>query len=154
VHIDSNDVFWMVPVDHDAVEVDFENAQASLSVSALDVFDDHDIANSLTFGLGLPGVLGFPYPAIPPVSPIRARVAFDIEWNGSIATAQIANSVQRFKGLFLQTGATIQWSVEESGFQFQSEPPDPSRNLISVLGREQNGVFFGNSLSTDSRRAS
>jgi hypothetical protein len=59
VHIDTNDVFWMVRVPHDAVSVDFDNAQASIRVSGLQVFDDHDIANSLTFGLGLPGDLGF-----------------------------------------------------------------------------------------------
>jgi hypothetical protein len=132
----------MVPVEHDAVEVDFDDARASVRVSGLQVFDDHDIANSLTFGLGLPGDLGFPYPAIKPVAPIRAAVSFDVEWNGAVATEQIRNSSQKYEGPFLQTGATIRWSAEENGFKFESEAPDPSRNLISVLGREQNGVFF------------
>jgi hypothetical protein len=49
VHIDSNDVFWMVPVADDAVEVNFDAAQASLRVSGLKAFDDHDLANSLCF---------------------------------------------------------------------------------------------------------
>jgi hypothetical protein len=32
---------------------------------------------------------------------------------------------------------------EQSGLQFQSDaPPDPRANIVSVLGREQNGVFF------------
>jgi hypothetical protein len=69
-------------------------------------------------------------------------VTFDVEWTGAIAIAEIRNSSQQFEGLFLQTGTTIQCSAEENGFQFHSELPDPSRNLISVLGREQNGVFF------------
>ncbi len=142
VHIDSNDVFWMVQVDDDAVEVDFNRGYARLRVSGLDVYDDHDIANSLTQGLGLPGGLGFPYPAVAPVAPVRASVSFDIEWTGTIETAQIENTAQQFRGLFLSTGATINWSAEEEGFQFQSEAPDPSRNLISVLGQEKNGVFF------------
>ncbi|HEY6937085.1 MAG TPA: hypothetical protein VI424_08025 [Terriglobales bacterium] len=142
VHIDSNDVFWMVQVPHEALEVDFDDAKASLQVRNLQVFDDHDIANSLTFGLGLPGDLGFTYPAIPPVAPIRATVSFDVEWNGTVEAAQIHNTGQRFMGSFLSTGATINWSAEEPGFRFQSEPPDPARNLISVLGHEQNGVFF------------
>jgi len=142
VHIDSNDVFWMVQVDDDAVEVDCNKGYARLCVSGLDVYDDHDIANSLTQGLGLPGDLGFPYPAIAPVAPVRARVSFDVEWNGIIATAQIENTAQHFSGSFLSTGATINWSAEEEGFQFQSEAPNPSRNLVSVLGREKNGVFF------------
>jgi hypothetical protein len=65
-----------------------------------------------------------------------------VEWSGSVATAQIRNTSQQFKGSFLQTGATIEWSAEENGFQFQSEAPNPSRNLVSVLGQEQNGAFF------------
>ena len=132
----------MVPVAHDAVEVDFDNARAHLRVSELGVFDDHDVANSLTFGLGLPGDLGFPYPAISPVFPVRATVSFDVEWEGVIAEAQIRNTSQRFEGSFLETGATVSWSAEQDGFRFESEAPDPARNLISVLGHEQDGVFF------------
>jgi hypothetical protein len=50
VHIDSNDVFWMVPVPDDAVEAEFKQGRASLQVEQLKVFDDHDLANSLTLG--------------------------------------------------------------------------------------------------------
>ena len=142
MHIDSNDVFWMVQVEHDAVEVDFEQGRARLCVRGLEVFDDHDLANSLTQGLGLPGGLGFTYPTIAPVAPIRATVSFDVEWNGIVATAEIDNSAQSFKGSFLSTGATIKWSADEPGFHFESETPNPARNLVSVLGHEKNGVFF------------
>ena len=108
-----------------------------LARADLDVFDDHDLANSLTQGLGLPT------PPIPGVFPVRATVSFDVEWEGAIAMAQIENSSQQFKGTFLSTGATINWSAEQSGFRFQSDtPPDPKSNLVSVLGREKNGVFF------------
>lgn len=135
--MDRNDVFWMIPVRQDAVEVDFGNARASLRVSGLDVFDDHDLANSLTQGLGIPT------PPIPGVFPVRAKVSFDIEWDGALATAEIKNSGQKFKGTFLSTKTTIVWSAEQPGFQFLSDnPPDPNANLISVLGREKNGVFF------------
>lgn len=142
VHIDSNDVFWMVEVDDEAVRVDFDDGRARLRVRKLNVFDDHDIANSLTYGLGLPGDLGFPYPAIPPVPPIRATVSFDVRWGGILTSAEIHNSAQQFEGTFLSTGATINWSAEEPGFLFESEAPNPARNLISVLGRERNGAFF------------
>jgi len=74
VHVDVNDVFWMIRVEHDAIEVDFDNARASLRVRDLKLFDDHDLANSLTDGLGLPGDLGLPYPKIPSVFPTRATV--------------------------------------------------------------------------------
>lgn len=125
-----------------AVDVDFDEARACLRVNRLEVFDDHDVANSLTSGLGLPGDLGFPYPAIPPVFPVRAIVSFELEWSGLLDSAEIVNAAQGFRGSFLQTGATIKWSAEEEGFRFESEHPDPSRNLFAVIGRERNGVFF------------
>jgi hypothetical protein len=143
VHIDSNGVFWMARVDDDAVEVDFDEARARLRVSDLPVFDDHDIVNSLTYGIGFPGGMGLTLPAIPAVSPVRATVSFDVEWNGAVAQEEIHNAAQHFKGLFYSTAATIRWSVEQPGFRFESEePPLPGRNLVSVLGREQNGAFF------------
>src|SRR5437763_1903059 len=63
--------------------------------------------------------------------------------DGALAMAEIENSAQQFKGAFLSTGATISWTAEQEGFQFQSDNlPDPKANLISVLGREKNGVLF------------
>ena len=132
----------MVQVEHDAVDVDFDQGRARLRVSGLNVFDDHDLANSLTQGLGLPGDLGFTYPAIAPVAYKRAIVSFDVIWDGIVDTAEIDNSAQTFKGSFLSTGATIKWSADEPGFHFESETPDPTRNLVSVFGRERNGFFF------------
>jgi hypothetical protein len=127
----------MIPVWRDAVKVDFDQAQARLSVRDLEVFDDHDLANALTDGLGIPS------PLIPGVFPVHARVSFDVKWEGTIAMEEIENTSQQFKGTFLSTGATITWSAEQSGFHFQSDtPPDPKANLVSVLGREKNGVFF------------
>ena len=141
VHVDRHDVFWMIPVSHDAVEVDFDAAHARLRVRNLEVFDDHDLANSLTQGLGLPAI-GM-NPPITGMFPVRAKLSFDVEWDGTVAMAQVDNASQHFKGTFLSTGATIVWSAEQSGFQFQSDdPPDSKANLISVLGREQNGMFF------------
>jgi len=127
----------MIPVRHNAVEVDFDGARARLRVHGMDVFDDHDLANSLTQGLGIPT------PPIAGVFPVHAKVSFDVEWDGALAMAEIENTAQLFKGTFLSTGATIAWSAEQHGFQFQSDDPaDPKANLISVLGREKNGVFF------------
>jgi hypothetical protein len=146
VHVDQNDVFWMIRISHESVEVDFDGARARLRVRNLDVFDDHDIANSLTQGLGLPNPPIVPgFPPIAGRFPVHATVSFDVEWNGVLDMAHIENSTQpdHFKGDFLSTGATISWSAEQAGFLFESDmPPDPKANLISVLGRERNGVFF------------
>jgi hypothetical protein len=132
----------MIRVPDNAVDVEFHKGKATLRVTDLEVFDDHDLANSLTDGLGLPGDLGFPYPAIPPVFPVRTTVSFEVKWNGALATAHIHNAAQRFQGSFLETETTIRWSSQQQGFVFESEPPDPTRNLISVLARERNGAFF------------
>ena len=59
-----------------------------------------------------------------------------------LSPAQIHNTAQRFQGSFLETNATIESSSEQPGFRFQSEAANPARNLISVLGHEQNGGFF------------
>lgn len=132
----------MIRVPDDAVEVDLRKGRATLRLTDLEVFDDHDVANSLTYGLGLPGDLGFPYPEIPPVFPVRATVSVEVNWNGVLATAHIRNDSQHFEGLFLQTAATVRWSSQQQGFAFESEAPNPARNLISVFGRERNGAFF------------
>jgi hypothetical protein len=94
----------MVRVPSDAVKVDFDDGRAHLRVKNLSVFDDHDLANSVTQGLGLPGDLGFPFPAIAPVAPVRSTVSFDVEWSGIADMAQILNPTQGLKGSFLSTG--------------------------------------------------
>src|SRR5262250_3622731 len=131
----------MIPTRDDAVQIDFDDALARLQVRNMRVFDDHDLANSLTQGLGLPASV-VPPAGIPPIFPVRAKVSFDIVWNGAIDKAQITNTSEQFKGTFFATQTTINWSSEQEGFSFQSEPPNPARNLLSVLGRERNGVFF------------
>ena len=138
-HIESNGLFWTVPVASEAVEVDFDDARATLQVKGLNVFDDHDLGNSLTSGLGLPAEHGFPF--IAPVFPRHALVSFELEWSGLLAAMDIDNVAQGFKGSFLQTGATIKWSASQDGFQFESEAPNPARNLFAVIGHEKNGIF-------------
>ena len=76
------------------------------------------------------------------MAPVRATVSFDVKWSGIVAMAQIENTTQQFKSSFLDTRATIKWSAKEKGFEFPSDVPNQSRNLVCVLGREKNGVFF------------
>ena len=53
------------------------------------------------------------------------------------------NESQNFSGEFTKTGSTIKWSSVQNGFFFESEDPNPARNIGAVIGREGNGVFFG-----------
>jgi hypothetical protein len=51
--------------------------------------------------------------------------------------------MQTFRGHYVRTGATIDWSASsQGGFTFVSEAPNPERNRYSIIGHEQNGVFF------------
>jgi hypothetical protein len=134
--IAANGLFWVIPVPRDSVVVDLDSASASLRLDNVPVMDAHDLANALTGGHGLAS------PPIPPIAPVPATVSFDIEWSGLIAEAKIVNEAENFRGHYIQTGATISWSSQDTDFEFVSEPPNPSRNIYSVLGHEKNGSFF------------
>ncbi len=118
------------------MEIDLEERVASLRVRDVSVTDAHDLYNNLTNGLGFPAL------GVPPVAPVPAMVSFDIEWSGITDSAKVVNVMQNFRGRFVRTGATIDWSAESANFAFQSESPNPARNLYSVIGHQQNGVFF------------
>jgi hypothetical protein len=102
----------------------------------LSVPDAHDLANSLTHGHGLTN------PPIPPIAAVPATVSFDVQWAGEISRATIVNDAQNFRGDFIETGSTIKWSSFQNGFSFESEDPNPARNIGAAIGRERNGVFF------------
>lgn len=126
----------MIPTPLDSIETDFEEGRASLRLHDVPVTDAHDLYNNLTKGQGY-APLG-----VPPVAPVPATVSFNIEWRGITDSAKVVNVMQNFRGRFVKTGATIDWSAESADFAFRSEDPDPSRNLYAVIGHEQNGVFF------------
>ena len=129
-------LFWIIAVPDDSVEIDLGGGRASLRLANIAVTDAHDLANSLTKGRG------FPNPPIPPIAPVPAIVSFDIEWFNVLSQAHVTNEAQNFTGEFLETMATISWSAHEKGFDFFSEPPNPVRNVYSVICHERNGVFF------------
>jgi hypothetical protein len=120
------------------MEIHFGAGVASLRMRDVPVMDAHDLYNNLTNGQGFPPL------NIPPFAPVPATVSFDIEWSGITDREKVVNVMQSFRGQFVKTGATIDWSAEtpDLDFAFQSESPNPDRNLYAVIGHEQNGVFF------------
>jgi len=118
------------------MEIHLGEGMASLRVRDVPVTDAHDLYNNLTNGHGFPPL------GVAPVAPVPAMVSFDIEWRGITDSAKVVNVMQNFRGHFVKTGATIDWSAESANFAFQSESPNPARNLYSVIGHEQNGAFF------------
>jgi hypothetical protein len=130
-------LFWTIPIDPNNLRVELNSARASFHVADLAIPDFHDLANNLTNGHGSSN------PPISPIAPVPATVSFDVEWSGEISRATVVNEAQNFSGDFIKTGSTIKWSSEQNGFFFDSEEPDPTRNIGAVIGREANGVFFG-----------
>ena len=118
-------LFWLVSAPHDAVQVRLGSGTASVQMTDVPVLDAHDIKNALTGG-----------PTVP------ATVSFDIEWSNVLEQAKVTNDMQGFTGQFWKTGATIKWSSNQEGFSFDSEAPDPARNVYSVIGHTHSGVFF------------
>ena len=135
--IAADGLFWTVPMHPSSLEVELEDGRASLHIADLPITDAHDLANNLTHGHGLIN------PPIPPVAPVPATVSFDVEWSGVISRAEVVNEMQNFSGDFVKTGSTIKWSSVQNGFSFESESPNPARKIGAVIGRERNGVFFG-----------
>ena len=135
--IPASGLFWTIPIDPNNLRVELNSARASFHVADLAIPDFHDLANNLTNGHGLSN------PPIPPIAPVPATVSFDVEWSGEISRATVVNEAQNFSGDFIKTGSTIKWSSEQNGSFFDSEEPDPTRNIGAVIGREANGVFFG-----------
>jgi len=131
-------LFWTMPLHPDSVRVEFNSARAFMHAESLSVPDAHDLANSLTHGQGIVT----PTFTIPPIAPVPATVAFDVEWSGEISRATVVNEAQNFRGEFIKTGSTMKWSSIQDGFSFESEDPNPARNLGGTTGRERNGVFF------------
>jgi hypothetical protein len=129
-------LFWTVAVPPESVEIDLDDATASLRVTDVAVTDAHDVANALTNGKGLTN------PPIPPIAPVPATVSFAVQWSGVVSQAKVTNLASHFTGEFIETIATIKWSASQASFHFVSEDPNPARNFYSVIGHERNGVFF------------
>src|SRR5437899_11645011 len=108
------------------MEIDLEERVASLRVRDVSVTDAHDLYNNLTNGLGFPAL------GVPPVAPVPAMVSFDIEWSGIPDSAKVVNAMQNFRGRFVRSGATIDWTTESANSAFQSESPSPARNVYPV----------------------
>jgi hypothetical protein len=103
------------------------------------VTDAHDLLNNLSNGMGSSAL------NIPPIAPVAATVSFDIVWSGVITSGKIIREDQNYRGSFVKTGGTIDWSTESSmpgGFAFQSEMSNPARNRYSIIAHERNGAFF------------
>jgi hypothetical protein len=103
-----------------------------LDVDNLKLEDYSNIVNALKDG-----------PSVP------ATVSFEVRWHGVHDRFKVTDGTNGFAARFIDNTATIKWSAEESGFKFVSDPANTSTSLVSLIGRERNGVFFSHDDTND-----
>ncbi len=65
------------------------------------------------------------------------------EWSGETAALKVKDLVNGYAGEYHECSATIQWTAQEAGFMFVSDPASTSATRFAEIGRERNGKFFG-----------
>jgi hypothetical protein len=114
-----------MPISADAIDVNPGKGRASLVAENLAVPDYFDFVNSL-------------FPAIN----VPATVSFDVRWFGVQSRQNRKEPEYGYAGQFVVTSASIEWSAEQDGFSFQSDPASTSVAVHALVGNERNGVFF------------
>jgi hypothetical protein len=127
-------LFWTQPVSEEALDVDLEEGKATLAVANLDEEDYHNLQNALVNG---------------PSDP--ATVSFKMRWTATAPVIRVTDPVHHFRGRFRISTVTIEWSAknEKTGFEFVSDPAGTTVNVMSVMGRERNGLFFSEGAEAD-----
>jgi len=80
----------------------------------------------------------------PPIPPIDTTVSFDVRWQGKSSPTRLSDVENDFRGVFVDSDATIAWSANQpsTNFQFVSAAADTSTTVSGVIGFEHNGRFF------------
>jgi hypothetical protein len=122
-------LFWTVPIDDDAVTVQFGAGKAGMIVNQVKLFDFFNIPNA---------ILRF----LPTVS-IDATCSFDIQWSGPVnSRSRVNDPAVGFAGEFVYSQATMQWSASRAdGSSFVSDPSGTT-SVFAQLGQMRNGVFY------------
>jgi hypothetical protein len=120
-----NGVVWTTRVLPDSVDIDLRNGTAQFSVEDLAVSDWFSLPNGFRQGKHVP-----------------ATVTFDVRWDTPLEQVRIRDPQVGFRAEHVENQATIEWSAEQEGFRFVSDPAETSSSTDSKVGRERNGVFF------------
>jgi hypothetical protein len=120
-------LFWTIRIPDESVEVDLEDATASMNLSEVEIRDFFTIPNALMRGKS-----------------VHADASFNLQWSGVKKRVQTSDATNQFAGSYIEDTATLAWSAEEEGFKFVSDPADTSTTLFAEIGHERNGVFFNN----------
>jgi hypothetical protein len=120
-------LFWTIRIPDESVEVDLDDAEASMNLSDVEIEDYHDIVNALQDGPS-----------------VHADVSFHVRWHGVKDRVHVRDKQNEFVGDFIEDTATCRWSAETEKFKFVSAPANTSTTVFAQIGRERNGVFFNN----------
>jgi hypothetical protein len=120
-------LFWTLPspLPSDSVEIDLGSGTAKYALKNVETLDFHDFVNDLQHG-----------PSVP------VTISFNVRWSGKKRNFQLRDAATGFRGEFVDTGATMEWTVIEGSSVFVSAAAATSSSVSAVLGQEHNGVFF------------
>ena len=120
-----NETVWTTRIPPDSVEIDAEEGTARFALDDIDLNDSFNIPSAFRRGEHVP-----------------AMVSFDIRWSTPREQVRIRDPQVGVLADHMENGATIEWSVEQEGFTFVSDPAETSSTTDSKVGHERNGVFF------------
>ncbi len=118
-------LFWTIRVPDESIEVDFEDARASIDLTDVEVADYHDVVNALKHG-----------PSVP------SDVSFHIRWSGVKKRVHLRDTQNEYDAHVIEDSATIGWSASREDFKFVSDPANTSTTVYAEIRSERNGEFF------------
>lgn len=121
-----NGVFWTIAVPDGAVDVNPGKGRARFAMRDMAIPDFGDFVNAIS-----PGATSTP-----------AVASFDVRWSDIQSRYNTSQPDWNFAGEFVVTKASIEWSSEQAGFSFRSDPASTSVTDYAIVGHERNGVFF------------
>ncbi len=110
--------------------MDLGAGTARFRMANMAIPDFHDFPNSI-------GAATRPMPATP------ASATFDVRWQASKRVIPLRDSVNGYAGEFMESEATIAWSVEQPAQRFRFATDGAGTETVGgVIGRERNGAYF------------
>src|SRR5438045_2430513 len=100
-----NGLFWTVPISPDAIEMNFGAGTARFRMTNMAIPDFHDFANSIGS-------------AKQPIPTTQASATFDVHWQAAPRPIPLRDAVAGYGGVFMDSQATMTWSVEQPGQHF------------------------------------
>ena len=141
--VSENDVMWTTEIPEGSVDFDFGDAEASLHLTNVLVFDAFTVPNSLD--------------THHPLGKVHAVInSLRMTWRGTTFRRSHSDCVDAFRGEYIEDSATIEViattprgaatacppRAARNGFRFVSDPANTSVSHFAQIGREHNGIFF------------